>query len=157
MLLQINATKYYLTITNLLTPLGLQKISVHKVNTIPNITNYWKVSQSMDIKITVILSTANWLLSLDICCVGDNIFIIAIGSLCYPIVDGIPTSINGCHHSVWCIILKDLVSWGSPGECSMIDHFFLERCFWCFVLPILEYCSALWCSAANTHLTYWTV
>ena len=26
------------------------------------------------------------------------------------------------------------------------------RCFWCFVLPVLEYCSAVWCSAADTHL-----
>ena len=28
----------------------------------------------------------------------------------------------------------------------------LERCFRCFVLPILEYCSAVWRSAADTHL-----
>ena len=26
------------------------------------------------------------------------------------------------------------------------------RCFRGFVLPVLEYCSAVWCSAANTHL-----
>ena len=26
------------------------------------------------------------------------------------------------------------------------------RCFQCFILPVLEYCSALWCSAADTHL-----
>ena len=26
------------------------------------------------------------------------------------------------------------------------------RCFWGFVLPDLEYCSAVWCSAADTHL-----
>ena len=32
-------------------------------------------------------------------------------------------------------------------ECSMID-----RCFQGFVLPVLEYCSAVWCSAADTHL-----
>ena len=25
------------------------------------------------------------------------------------------------------------------------------RCFWSFVLPVLEYCSAVWCSAADTH------
>ena len=29
----------------------------------------------------------------------------------------------------------------------------LERCFWGFVLPVLEYCSDVWCSAADTHLT----
>ena len=29
----------------------------------------------------------------------------------------------------------------------------LVRCFRGFVLPVLEYCSAVWCSAANTHLT----
>ena len=28
----------------------------------------------------------------------------------------------------------------------------LERCFRGFVLPILEYCSAVWCSAADTQL-----
>ena len=32
------------------------------------------------------------------------------------------------------------------------DWSFLGRCFRCFVLPILEYCSAVWCSAADTHL-----
>ena len=33
----------------------------------------------------------------------------------------------------------------------MIDHFF-HRCFQGFVLPVLEYCSVVWCSAADTHL-----
>ena len=28
----------------------------------------------------------------------------------------------------------------------------IGRCFWGFVLPVLEYCSAVWCSAADTHL-----
>ena len=28
----------------------------------------------------------------------------------------------------------------------------LGRCFWGFVLPVLECCSAVWCSAADTHL-----
>ena len=28
----------------------------------------------------------------------------------------------------------------------------LERCFRGFILPALEYCSAVWCSAADTHL-----
>ena len=28
----------------------------------------------------------------------------------------------------------------------------IGRCFWGFVLPVLEYCSAVWCSAAETHL-----
>ena len=29
----------------------------------------------------------------------------------------------------------------------------IRRCFWGgFVLPVLEYCSAVWCSAADTHL-----
>ena len=28
----------------------------------------------------------------------------------------------------------------------------LGRCFWGFVLPVSEYCSAVWCSAADTHL-----
>ena len=31
------------------------------------------------------------------------------------------------------------------------DRSLLERCFRGFVQPVLEYCSALWCSAANTH------
>ena len=32
------------------------------------------------------------------------------------------------------------------------DRSLLWRCFRVFVLPVLEYCSAVWCSAADTHL-----
>ena len=32
------------------------------------------------------------------------------------------------------------------------DRSLLGRCFRCFVLPVLEYCFAVWCSAADTHL-----
>ena len=32
------------------------------------------------------------------------------------------------------------------------DRSLLLRSFWIFVLPALEYCSAVWCSAANSHL-----
>ena len=32
------------------------------------------------------------------------------------------------------------------------DRLLLGRCSRCFVLPIFEYCSAVWCSAADTHL-----
>ena len=32
------------------------------------------------------------------------------------------------------------------------DRSQLERCFRGFVLSVLEYCSAVWCSAADTHL-----
>ena len=32
------------------------------------------------------------------------------------------------------------------------DRSLLQRCFRGFVLPVLEYCSAVWCSAADTHL-----
>ena len=32
------------------------------------------------------------------------------------------------------------------------DRSLLRRGFQGFVLPVLEYCSAVWCSAANTHL-----
>ena len=32
------------------------------------------------------------------------------------------------------------------------DRSLLGRCFRGFVLPGLEYCSAVWCSAADTHL-----
>ena len=32
------------------------------------------------------------------------------------------------------------------------DKLLIGRCFWGFVLPVLEYCSAVWCSAADTHL-----
>ena len=32
------------------------------------------------------------------------------------------------------------------------DRSLLRRCFLGFVLPVLEYCSAVWCSAADTHL-----
>ena len=31
------------------------------------------------------------------------------------------------------------------------DRSLLWRCFRGFVLPVLEYCSAVWCSAADTH------
>ena len=32
------------------------------------------------------------------------------------------------------------------------DRSFVLRSFWSFVLPVLEYCSAVWCSAADSHL-----
>ena len=32
------------------------------------------------------------------------------------------------------------------------DRLLIERCFRGFVLPILEYCFAVWCSAADSHL-----
>ena len=32
------------------------------------------------------------------------------------------------------------------------DRLLLGRCFRGFFLPVLEYCSAMWCSAADTHL-----
>ena len=32
------------------------------------------------------------------------------------------------------------------------DRSLLVRCFRGFALPVLEYCSAVWCSAADTHL-----
>ena len=32
------------------------------------------------------------------------------------------------------------------------DRSLLPRSFWSFVLPVLEYCSAVWCSAADSHL-----
>ena len=32
------------------------------------------------------------------------------------------------------------------------DRSLLGRCFRGFVFPVLEYCSAVWCSAADTHL-----
>ena len=32
------------------------------------------------------------------------------------------------------------------------DRSLLGRCFRGFVLPVLEYCSAVWCSTADTHL-----
>ena len=32
------------------------------------------------------------------------------------------------------------------------DRLLLGRCFMGFLLPVLEYCSMVWCSAADTHL-----
>ena len=32
------------------------------------------------------------------------------------------------------------------------DKLLIGRCFCSFVLPVLEYCSAVWCSADDTHL-----
>ena len=37
------------------------------------------------------------------------------------------------------------------------DGSLLGRCFRGFVLPVLRYSSAVWCSAADTHLNYSTV
>ena len=31
------------------------------------------------------------------------------------------------------------------------DKLLIRRCLWGFVLPVLEYCSAVWCSAADKH------
>ena len=33
------------------------------------------------------------------------------------------------------------------------DRLLLGRCFRGYVQPVLEYCSAVWCSAADTHFT----
>ena len=38
-----------------------------------------------------------------------------------------------------------------PAE-SQIIRSLIGRCFRGFVLPVLEYCSAVWCSAADTHI-----
>ena len=32
------------------------------------------------------------------------------------------------------------------------DKLLIGRCFWGFVSSVLEYCSTVWCSAADTHL-----
>ena len=32
------------------------------------------------------------------------------------------------------------------------DHALMRRCFNSFLLPVLEYCSSVWCSAADSHL-----
>ena len=32
------------------------------------------------------------------------------------------------------------------------DQSLILRFFWSFVLPVLEYCSTVWCSAADSHL-----
>ena len=32
------------------------------------------------------------------------------------------------------------------------DRLLIGRCFWDFVFQVLEYCSAVWCSAADAHL-----
>ena len=32
------------------------------------------------------------------------------------------------------------------------DRSLLLRSFWSFVLPVQDYCSAMWCSAADSHL-----
>ena len=37
------------------------------------------------------------------------------------------------------------------------DRLLLGRCSRGCVLPVLEYCSAVWCSAAGMHLNHWTV
>ena len=48
-------------------------------------------------------------------------------------------------------LLNGLASRGSPGKYSMIDCF-LRDALGVLSLPVLEYCSAVWCSAADTHL-----
>ena len=47
--------------------------------------------------------------------------------------------------------LGGLVSWEIPGKHFMNGHSFWDF-FWSSVLPVLEYCSAVWCSAADSHL-----
>ena len=37
------------------------------------------------------------------------------------------------------------------------DRLLLGRCFRGFVFPVLEHCSAVWCSSADNILDYWTV
>ena len=53
-------------------------------------------------------------------------------------------------------LLKDLVSWGSPGECSMIDHFLRDASG---VLSCPFWSTVLQCGARlPIHtLNYWTV
>ena len=36
-----------------------------------------------------------------------------------------------------------------------VDTFVLLRCYYAFVLPIFEYCSLVWESAAECHLQFW--
>ena len=43
------------------------------------------------------------------------------------------------------------ISWGSPGEYSIIDRFLGDAFGVLFCMPVLEYCSAVWCSPSNTH------
>ena len=33
------------------------------------------------------------------------------------------------------------------------DVAFVAKCFWAFILPVLEYCSPVWMSAATSHLS----
>ena len=40
----------------------------------------------------------------------------------------------------------------NPNRRVFHDRSLLGRCFLGFVLPVLEHCSAVWCSAADTHL-----
>ena len=49
---------------------------------------------------------------------------------------------------------KQLLSLGIVMKSRRLFHdiLLLERCYLGFVLLLLEYCSALWCSAADTHL-----
>ena len=34
------------------------------------------------------------------------------------------------------------------------DRLLISRCFWGFILPVLEYCSVVRCSAADTHMKF---
>ena len=49
------------------------------------------------------------------------------------------------------IIFLSAQSLGSPGEYFMIDCSLIVRYFRGFALPVLEYRSAVWCSAADTY------
>ena len=52
--------------------------------------------------------------------------------------------------SVSCAVAQSL---GIMSKCWQVFHdLSLLRTFWCFVLPVLEYCSGAWCSAADSHL-----
>ena len=45
-----------------------------------------------------------------------------------------------------------MVSRGSPGWQVFLDRFLLGRYILGSLLPVFEYCSAVWCSAADTHI-----
>ena len=55
--------------------------------------------------------------------------------------------------STWCLfVLDDLFNPVLRKSWRVFhDRSLLGRCFWGFVLPVLEYCSSVWCSASDTQ------
>ena len=67
--------------------------------------------------------------------------------------DGLWVEDFGCHSWFQVLLLRGgLVSWGRQWV-FFRDVAVVAKCFWAFILPVLEYCSPVWMSAVTSHLS----